>query len=509
MEEKRIFIAFALTLVLMMVYMQLTRPPVRSVTSTNTTSYEKSTVQALPPTDIPQPVAEAEGEATESLEQATIGEYDIFYCSKGAYIKKIRSRKYNEELPFFNIGLISAQKNLVFQAETQNGRLIFTNKNGVRKTFIFDGDRLQVVLNPAQEDLILLFSNPLSHNGIDERYMEFFYAQRTLFERKNHQSLIPQPGLMAKLFQKAQPVTELDLQNVKFAGARGRYFCLALTEGDYSIKWIQNPSTKEIFLYSKPKEGQAVLYLGLQNKENMQLFGLQGVIFYGTFHGVGVVILNILSFFARVFHNWGLAVILFGIFTYILLLPLTRKSTLAMKEMRDFQEQHGQEMKNLREKYRDNPQKMQQELLEIYKKNNFSPFKGCSSGCLPLILQLPLIWAFWAVVPRMLDLRNAGFLWIKDLSAADKLFILPFSLPLGIGNAINILPIATAVLMFYQMKLTNPPSDPEQAQQQKIMSTIFPVMLIFFLYNLPSALLLYWFVQSVLTFISQWKMMRP
>ena len=63
--------------------------------------------------------------------------------------------------------------------------------------------------------------------------------------------------------------------------------------------------------------------------------------------------------------------------------------------------------------------------------------------------------------------------------------------------------------MFFQMKITNPPTDPEQAQQQKIMGTIFPAMLIFFLYNLPAALLLYWFVQSVLTFAFQWKTMRP
>jgi len=135
--------------------------------------------------------------------------------------------------------------------------------------------------------------------------------------------------------------------------------------------------------------------------------------------------------------------------------------------------------------------------------------KGCTSGCLPLLVQLPIIWAFWAVAPRILEFKNAKFLWISDLSSADHLFTLPIPLPFGIGTSFNLLPVLTAGLMFFQMKITNPPTDPEQAQQQKIMGMVLPVMLIFFLYNLPAALLLYWFVQSLFTFVFQWRTMRP
>ena len=102
-------------------------------------------------------------------------------------------------------------------------------------------------------------------------------------------------------------------------------------------------------------------------------------------------------------------------------------------------------------------------------------------------------------------------MWIKDLAMADTTFPLPFALPIignWLGHSINVLPILTAILMYLQMKYASPEMDPEQAQQQKMMATMMPVMIGFFTYRLPSALLLYWFTNSILTFFSQRKIMR-
>ena len=139
--------------------------------------------------------------------------------------------------------------------------------------------------------------------------------------------------------------------------------------------------------------------------------------------------------------------------------------------------------------------------------NKFNPLKGCSSGCLPLFFQIPIIWAFWSVIPRALEFKGASFLWIHDLSLPDRAFHLPTTLPF-LGDWLNILPLLTSVVMYVQMKFSNPEIDPSQAQQQQIMATVFPIMMAVFFYKLPSALLLYWFTNSVLTAVSQWRIMK-
>jgi len=504
--EKRFFLAFFLTLCVMVLYLHVAGRYAAPKSEANTIAETQPLPQVASnePKNSNSSVAIPESQQVKTI---TIGKFDITYSPRGGYIKKIYSKAYEQDLSFQNIGFVPAQKEIEFTDTFEKNQLVFQNKT-LRKTYIFDANRLQIVFSSGPVDSVVLFSNPLGTNSLNTRYQEFFYKTAATMERKTIQNIIPQPSFLGRVFQGQLPPPDISVSGAKFAGVRDRYFCLALLEGNYSLKWAQNPQTKETFLIL-PKTATIAMYLGLQNKEDLQLVGLQEVIYYGSFHGVGVIIFKILNFFFFVTQNWGVAVILFGILTYLLLFPFTKKSTQAMKEMREFQEDHAVEMKNIREKHKDNPQKMHQEIMRVYQQNNFSPLKGCTSGCLPLLVQLPIIWAFWAVAPRILEFKNAHFLWIRDLSSADQLFHFPFVLPLGLGANFNLLPIATAALMFFQMKITNPPTDPEQAQQQKMMGMIMPVMLIFFLYNLPAALLLYWFVQSLLTFTFQWKTMRP
>ena len=118
-----------------------------------------------------------------------------------------------------------------------------------------------------------------------------------------------------------------------------------------------------------------------------------------------------------------------------------------------------------------------------------------------MLLQIPVFFALYQALIRSVALKGAKFLWIKDLSLPDRLFVLPNSLPI-IGRDINILPILMMIGMFFQQKITMKSSG-QSNEQQKMMLIIFPLMFGFIFYNMPSGLVLYWFVNSMLMLLQQ------
>ncbi|TAN37979.1 MAG: membrane protein insertase YidC [Verrucomicrobia bacterium] len=197
-------------------------------------------------------------------------------------------------------------------------------------------------------------------------------------------------------------------------------------------------------------------------------------------------------------HNYGLAIMLLTILIRVIFWPLTHKGTQSMKRMQAVQPL----MKEIREKYKDNAQKQQQEMMKLYKEHKINPL----GGCLPMVIQIPVFIALFVVLRSAIELRFAGFLWIKDLSEAENLFPFGFSIPLLGWSAINILPILMAVTMFWQQKLTPSTGDP---QQQKIMM-IMPVMMLFFFYNFAAGLSLYWTTNQILMIVQlYWQRKHP
>jgi YidC/Oxa1 family membrane protein insertase len=171
----------------------------------------------------------------------------------------------------------------------------------------------------------------------------------------------------------------------------------------------------------------------------------------------------------------------------------------SMKEMQIL----APKVEELRAKYKDNPQKLNQETLALYREHKVNPL----GGCLPMLLQMPILFALYQVLMRSVALRGANFLWIKDLSMPDRLLILPFSIPV-LGNELNILPILMTIGMFVQQKVSTVSSSSSSAQQQKMMMIIMPVMFLVFFYHLPAGLVLYWVVNSTLMLVYQVKVMR-
>ena len=158
-------------------------------------------------------------------------------------------------------------------------------------------------------------------------------------------------------------------------------------------------------------------------------------------------------------------------------------------------------MQKLKELHKDNPQKLNKEMMELYKKYNVNPL----GGCLPLILQMPIFIALYQGLVRSIELKSASFLWIKDLSRPDAV-PLPFTLPV-LGASINILPLFMVGMMVVQQKIsqgaTAASMTDDQASQQKMMMVMFPLLFGFLFYKMPSGLVLYWLTNTILMTVEQ------
>ncbi len=176
-------------------------------------------------------------------------------------------------------------------------------------------------------------------------------------------------------------------------------------------------------------------------------------------------------------HNWGIAIILLTLVVKTVLYPLTRASYISMAKMKAL----GPKMEALKTQYASDKVKLQQAIMALYRSEKVNPI----GGCLPMLMQIPVfIGLYWALLSSV-ELRQAPFLWVHDLSLPDPYYILP---------------VILAVTMFLQTFLNPPPSDPVQAKMMKIMPVAFSVMFFFF----PAGLVLYWLVNNILSMSQQW-----
>jgi YidC/Oxa1 family membrane protein insertase len=155
-------------------------------------------------------------------------------------------------------------------------------------------------------------------------------------------------------------------------------------------------------------------------------------------------------------------------------------------------------LQTMKEKFGDDKAAMQKAMMELYKTEKINPM----SGCLPILIQIPVFIAFYWMLSGTVELRHAPFFgWIQDLAAPDTLFgIIPKSIPLLGGMPIGLLPILMGATMIIQTFLNPPPTDPVQAQVMKIMPIVFSVFFFFF----PAGLVLYWLVNNILSIAQQW-----
>jgi YidC/Oxa1 family membrane protein insertase len=252
--------------------------------------------------------------------------------------------------------------------------------------------------------------------------------------------------------------------------------------------------TQDFVLYAGPNDHDKISSLKL---------GLEDSLHLGFTGGIGRWLFVALKFFESIVKNWGVAIILLTILINIVLFPLTFKSLKSMKQMQALQPK----IEALRAAHKDNPQKINKETMEMYKKFKINPL----GGCLPMLLQMPVFFALYQVLMKSIELRGASFLWIKDLSQPDRLIA---NIPM-FPNELNILPLLMAVAMFLQQKLSTAPktsssgASDQMAQQQRMMMFMMPVLFGVLFYKLPSGLVLYWLTNTILTIVEQGVFLKP
>ena len=240
----------------------------------------------------------------------------------------------------------------------------------------------------------------------------------------------------------------------------------------------------------------ARLFAGPQNHVDLAAAapGLEFAVDYGWLTIVAKPLFWVLSQIEKLVHNWGVAIIVVTILLKALFYPLSAKSYRSMAQMREM----APRLQSMKEKFGDDKQKMQQAMMELYKTEKINPM----SGCLPILVQVPVFIAFYWMLSGTVELRHAPFFgWIQDLAAPDTLFgMIPHSIPLIGGMPIGLLPILMGATMIIQTFLNPPPTDPVQAQVMKIMPIVFSVFFFFF----PAGLVLYWLVNNILSIAQQW-----
>jgi YidC/Oxa1 family membrane protein insertase len=208
--------------------------------------------------------------------------------------------------------------------------------------------------------------------------------------------------------------------------------------------------------------------------------------------GIGNMIGHLLRVIYRGIPNYGLTIIILTLIIKLILFPLTYKSMQSQQNMSKLQPK----LKELQEKYKEKPEILNRETMALYKKEGINPL----GGCLPMILQMPILIAMYRLLSGMVELKGAGFLWISDLSQPDAVLALPFTIPLANISTLNIMPILMVGVQVLSSLMMPSTSTNKQAQ---MMMWMMPLMFFFLFYNMPSGLVVYWTVMNLLNLVQQ------
>ena len=259
----------------------------------------------------------------------------------------------------------------------------------------------------------------------------------------------------------------------------------------------QQKAHHEFRLYVGPKDDKILKTIEAPNAPEIPLH-LAKVIDFGFFAPLVWGMLWLFQGLNAVFRNYGLSIILLTALVKVVTYPFTRKAHASMKKMQKLQP----ELLELKEKYRDDPQKLNRATMRLYKENGVNPL----GGCIPWLPQIPLFFALFALLGSAVELRGAPFLlWIQDLSAPDTLIELPFTIPLIVTqiDAIRLLPIINGLTTWLQQKFVGNMTPTTDSTQMKLMQ-FMPIIFIFIFYNWASGFVLYWLCNNVFTIAQQY-----
>lgn len=285
---------------------------------------------------------------------------------------------------------------------------------------------------------------------------------------------------------------------VKWGAISNNYFLLALvpTSNNFVFKAKLEKNIYRLALSQIVNNNETTLnciyYLGPKEEKQLALVpnNLSQAIHYGWFDFIAKPLIKVLNFFYTYTHNYGIAIILLTILIKLLFWPLSQKSYKSMNQMKKLQPL----MAEIREKYKDDRQKMNEEMMRLYRTYKVNP----AGGCMPMLIQIPVFFGLYQGLLGAIELRHAPFithlpftnlLWLADLSAKDPFYITP---------------LIMGATMFIQQKMTPAPGDPTQAKVMLFM----PILFTFLFLNFPSGLVIYWLVNNILSIAQQWWMLK-
>ncbi|MGA2640729.1 MAG: membrane protein insertase YidC [Spirochaetia bacterium] len=265
---------------------------------------------------------------------------------------------------------------------------------------------------------------------------------------------------------------------------------------------LQSPTSTDTFrFYLGPMKTEI---LSLYNDKSTNQFGISGlnadkVVTSSILIGwLATLLKYVLDFFYLLIPNYGIAIILLTLVTKLVFLPLTFSGSESMAKMAAL----NPKMAEIRARLKDKPDKMNQEIAALYKREKVNPL----SGCLPLLLQMPVFFALYNLLNSHFELRGAMFIpgWIPDLSVPESIVNFGFTIPLVGWTALRALPLLMVASQLLSSKFTQPSSAPQQGGgQAKLMMYALPIVFLFILYDMPSGLVLYWTVQNILSTVQQ------
>lgn len=284
------------------------------------------------------------------------------------------------------------------------------------------------------------------------------------------------------------------VDEIIWAGTKTKYFTAVIISEQPAIetRFMGAPDDSKIrfslvrpYLFGYDDDGcHYRVYVGPIDYDRLKAEGhrLESLLDIGKYIGfISRPMLELFIFMHQFIPNYGLVIILFSLFTKLLFYPFNKSSYTSMRKMQELQPK----MKEMQEKYKNNPQQLQKEMMELYKEYGVNPL----SGCLPMLPQIPIFFALFRVLSATIELRSAGFIphWIEDLSQPDPFYILP---------------VLMGVTMFIQQK-TTPQSAMAANPQQKMFTYVLPVVMTFFFLQFQAGLVLYWFTNNLFTVMQQ------
>ncbi len=285
------------------------------------------------------------------------------------------------------------------------------------------------------------------------------------------------------------------------------YSYAGFDDGFFAFIWIPEADSKPSLAISKTENNTPVvrlspdkgafsgkLFFGPKQTDVLKglNIGAEKIIDFGWFDIIAKPLILFMNFTYRFTHNYGIDIIILTILIKIIFYPLSVKSYKSMKEMQKLQPQ----VMKLKEKYKNDKQKLNQEMMGLYKARGVNPM----GGCLPMIIQIPVFFALYKALSGAIELRHAHFLWwINDLSAPEDLF--SFVIPgIGFTVPIRILPLVMGITQVIQQKMTPTSADPLQEKMMLFM----PIFFTFLFWGFPAGLVLYWLVNNVISIGQQY-----